>query len=93
MIKIQVRVGDLVRVTTGSKEKKGRVGKILEIDRKTLRLKIENLFYIKKHIKPQKDRRYFSGGIVQREGTIHVSNVTKVKSREFVPHKRKPKEI
>ncbi|MES2504760.1 MAG: 50S ribosomal protein L24 [Myxococcota bacterium] len=74
-MKIRLKKGDMVKVMTGSKDKKGQVGKVLEIDRKKLRVKIENVFPIKKHIKPQKNKAMPEGGIVNDFGSIHISNV------------------
>ena len=64
-----VRKGDLVVVIAGSY--KGKRGKVLRIDGN--RVAIEKVAMIKKHSKPaQKNPQ---GGIVDQEGTIHISNV------------------
>lgn len=72
---MKIKKGDLVKVMTGSKDKKGQIGKILEVDRKNNRVKIENVAPIKRHIKPNKSKVHPEGGIVNDFGTIHVSNV------------------
>ncbi len=77
-MKIRIKKGDTVKVITGSKDKKGKIGKILEVDRKNMRVKIENIFPIKRHIKPQRKKAYPEGGIINDFGTIHISNVVRV---------------
>ena len=83
-----VRKGDEVEVITGSQ--RGRKGKILEIKTESLRVLIEGVNMIKRHVRPTQDNP--KGGVVEREGTIHISNVkllnrpTSAKSKD----KKKP---
>jgi large subunit ribosomal protein L24 len=64
-----VRKGDLVIVIAGSH--KGKKGKILRVDGD--RVVVEKVAMIKRHTKAtQKNPQ---GGIVDKEGTIHISNV------------------
>jgi large subunit ribosomal protein L24 len=69
--KLHIKVGDTVRVITG--EAKGQEGKILTIDRKKMRAIVEGVNIVKKHAKPSASDP--QGGIVEKEGTIHVSNL------------------
>jgi large subunit ribosomal protein L24 len=69
--KLHVKVGDTVRVLNG--ESKGQEGKILKIDRVKLRAIVEGVNMIKKHNKPSATSP--QGGIVEKEGTIHISNL------------------
>jgi large subunit ribosomal protein L24 len=71
MPKAHVKKGDEVVVIAGSEL--GRRGKILEVKTKKQRVLIEGLKMIKRHTRknPQKPE----GGIIEREGTIHLSNV------------------
>lgn len=75
MEKIQLKSGDIVRVITG--EDKGKTGKILRIDRKGGRIYVQGVNLQKKHKKanPQSNQ---PGGIIEREGPIHPSNVKRV---------------
>jgi large subunit ribosomal protein L24 len=66
-----VKKGDEVVVLAGSE--KGRRGKILQVNTKKQRLVIEGLKMIKRHTK--KNPRNPQGGIIEREGSIHLSNV------------------
>ncbi|MDZ4742427.1 MAG: 50S ribosomal protein L24 [Verrucomicrobiota bacterium] len=69
--RFHIKKGEIVVVISG--DEKGKRGKILEILAKKDRLIVEGLNLIKKHVrKTQKDPQ---GGIITREGTIHISNV------------------
>jgi large subunit ribosomal protein L24 len=64
-----VRKGDLVVVTSGAY--KGKRGKILKIVGD--RVIVEKVAMIKRHQKPT--QKTPQGGIIDKEGTIHISNV------------------
>jgi len=64
-----VRKGDLVVVISGAY--KGKRGKILRIVGD--RVIVEKVAMIKRHQKPTQKTR--QGGIIDKEGTIHISNV------------------
>lgn len=67
----RIRKGDEVIVTAGrSKGQRGHVLRVLDDDR----LLVENVNMVKKHQKPNPSIQQ-PGGIVDREGPIHVSNV------------------
>ncbi len=67
----RIRKGDRVIVTTGrDKGRQGTVIRVLEGDR----VVIENVNMVKKHQKPN-PQLGTQGGIVQKEASIHVSNV------------------
>jgi len=67
----RVRKGDLVVVIAG--KEKGKRGRVLKILTKKGRVVVERLMLIKRHIKPSQKNP--QGGIVEKEGTIHLSNV------------------
>jgi|TARA_R110000737_G_scaffold32098_1_gene50524 large subunit ribosomal protein L24 len=69
--KLHIKVGDTVKVLAG--EALGQEGKVLTVDRKSLRASVEGLKMIKKHSKPSAADP--QGGIVEKEGTIHISNL------------------
>jgi large subunit ribosomal protein L24 len=71
MPKAHVKKGDEVVVIAGSE--KGRRGKILEVKTKKQRLVIEGLKMIKRHTRKNKNQP--QSAIVEREGSIHMSNV------------------
>ncbi len=66
-----VRKGDLVFVTTGNA--RGKQGKVLNVNPKRQQVIIEGLNLRKKHVKPTQANP--QGGIVEKEGTIHISNL------------------
>lgn len=67
----KLRVNDKVEVISG--KDKGRVGKILRIDRNKERIFVERINLIKKHQKPADATQ--SGQIIEKEAGIHISNV------------------
>lgn len=68
---MKIRVGDKVKVITGSN--KGKEGKVLEILRDENRVVIEGVNLVKKHVKPNGQNE--TGGILEVEAPIHISNV------------------
>ena len=66
-----IRKGDLVVVIAG--KDKGKRGKVLRILNKKDRVVVEGLQKVKRHTKPS--QKSPQGGIVEREGSIHISNV------------------
>lgn len=67
----RIRKGDEVIVIAGrSKGKTGHVLSVLDDDR----LLVENVNMIKRHTKPDPGRN-IPGGIVEKEASIHASNV------------------
>ncbi|WP_457574918.1 50S ribosomal protein L24 [Desulfolithobacter sp.] len=66
-----LRTNDQVEVIAG--KDKGRVGKILKIDRKNNRAVVERINMIKKHQKPVDATQ--PGQIIEREAPIHISNL------------------
>ncbi len=72
MPRAHVKKGDEVVVIAGSEL--GKRGKILNVNLKKQRVLIEGIKMIKRHTK--KSQTHPQGAIVEREGTIHISNVT-----------------
>jgi len=68
----KIKKGDNVIVTTG--RDKGRSGKILSIALLTQRVKIEGVNMVKKATKPN-PRLGKSGGMIEKEAFVHISNV------------------
>jgi len=67
----RINKGDEVIVTTGrSKGTRGHVLQILDSER----LLVENVNMVKRHTKPDPGRNV-QGGIVEKEASIHISNV------------------
>ena len=70
----RIRKGDMVVVTSG--KEKGKRGKVLRILTKTNRVVIERVAMVKRHTKPS--QKSPQGGIVEKEGSVHISNVMPV---------------
>jgi len=71
MSKMHVKKGDEVVVIAGAD--KGKRGKIITVVPKQERVFIEGVRLIKKH--QRKSQQNPNGAILEREGTIHISNV------------------
>ena len=76
-MKSQIKKGDTVKVISGSKENKGKTGKVLEVVRNgdSWRVRVEGINLIKRHMKPQRNPKHPEGGIVEGAGSIPISNV------------------
>jgi len=77
--KFHVKKGDQVLVISGNH--RGATGKILEVLTKKERVLIEGVRMIKKHVRKSQDHP--NGGILEREGPIHVSNVKLMERAEI----------
>ena len=69
--KSHVKKNDQVIVIAG--KEKGKTGKILTAIPKKSRVIVEKINFIKRHTRPSRTQR--QGGIIEREGPIHISNV------------------
>ena len=66
----RVRKGDRVVVTTG--RDKGKTGEVLSVLPKENRLVVQGVNMIKRHTRATQTQ---SGGIIEREAPLHLSNV------------------
>lgn len=74
--KFSVKKDDLVEVVSG--REKGKKGKVLAVFPDEERVTIEKLNMLKRHLKPSQANK--QGGIVEKEGKLHVSNVMLIDS-------------
>ena len=72
-MKLHVKKGDEVVVLAG--KEKGKRGKIIAVAPKKGRVIVEGLQMMKRHMR--KSQQHPQGAIIEREGTIHLSNVMK----------------
>ena len=84
MAKFHVKKGDEVVILAGAE--KGKRGKLIAVDHKSSRVIVEGLKMIKRHTR--KSQQHPQGAIVEREGTIHVSNVMKAEVFDAAAAKR-----
>jgi large subunit ribosomal protein L24 len=71
--KFKVRKGDTVIVTAGKDS--GKTGEVLRVDTNTSRVLVRGINIVKRHTKPSQTT---TGGIMEREASIHISNVAHV---------------
>ena len=69
----EIRKGDTVQVIAG--KEKGKQGKVLEILAAKGRVRVEKLMTVKRHVKKGRNQANPEGGIVEKAGTIAISNV------------------
>lgn len=80
-VKLKIKKGDKVAITAGKdKGKRGEVVKVFPSDSKIL---VGGVNIVKKHIRPSK--AYPSGGIVEKEMPIHISNVGIIDPKTSLP--------
>jgi large subunit ribosomal protein L24 len=84
---LKIRKGDTVQVISGKDS--GKTGRVLRVEPKKNRLFVEGLNIVKRHQRPRslKDTQRGGkvGGVIEKEGPIHVSNVMIVDPRENKP--------
>ena len=83
----RIKAGDEV-IIVGGKDR-GKKGKVLRVETGKNRLYVEGLNIIKRHQRPQQvagaQRAEQVGGVIEREGPIHVSNVMVVDPKDGKP--------
>jgi large subunit ribosomal protein L24 len=67
-----IRKNDSVVVTTG--KDRGKRGRVLKVLPEKNRVVVEGVNFIKRHTKPNPQRN-IKGGLVEREASLHASNV------------------
>jgi large subunit ribosomal protein L24 len=71
-LKMRIRKNDTVLVRSG--KDRGKRGRVLRVIAEKNRLVVEGVNLIKRHTRPNPQKN-IKGGIVEREGAIHASNV------------------
>ncbi len=69
--KFRIKKGDTIMVVAG--KERGKTGKVLQVLTKGGRVTVEKLNIMKRHTKPNAKNK--QGGILEREGSIAISNV------------------
>jgi large subunit ribosomal protein L24 len=84
---MKIRRDDTVTVISG--KDRGKTGRVLRVDRAKDRVYVEGLNIIKRHERPRQvrdvQRAESVGGVIEREGPIHVSNVALVDPKDNKP--------
>ena len=84
---MKIKVGDKVKVITGTN--KGKEGKVSKVLRKENRVIVEGVNIVKKHVKPGRTNE--TGGILETEAPIHISNVKVLTKEEKKETKKESK--
>mgnify|MGYP001977673919 FL=1 len=75
---MKIKKGDIVKIISGSYS--GKEGRVLKVINERNRLIVEGINMLKKHMRPNQENQ--QGAIVEKEGSIHVSNVQLVHNGE-----------
>jgi len=84
---VKIKIGDKVKVITGTN--KGKEGKVSKVLRKENRVIVEGVNIVKKHVKPGRTNE--TGGILETEAPIHISNVKVLTKEEKKETKKESK--
>lgn len=87
--KIKIKKDDKVKVIAG--KDKGKIGKVIKVERKNNRILLENINIVKRHTKPSGQSR--QGGIIESEAPLKISNVMLVCSKCLKPTRVKIKHL
>ncbi len=68
---MKVKKGDIVKVISGNY--RGKTGKVLVVMPKRNRAIVEGINFVKRHTR--RSQKNPQGGIIEREATIHISNL------------------
>ena len=83
----KIRRDDEVVVISG--KDRGKTGKVLRVDPQRGRVYVEGLNLVKRHQRPQQvrgaQRAETVGGVIEKEGPIHISNVMLLDPKERKP--------
>jgi large subunit ribosomal protein L24 len=81
MPSLKIRRDDEVVVISG--KDKGKTGRVLRVDPAKQRVFVEGLNIVKRHQRPNQMGQ--QGGVIEKEGPIHVSNVALVDPKDGKP--------
>ena len=80
----RIRRDDAV-VVIGGKDR-GKRGKVLRVDPKKSRVYVEGLNIVKRHQRPSQGAGgQQTGGVIEKEGSIHASNLMLIDSKDGKP--------
>ena len=70
---MQIRKNDTVKIMAG--KDRGKTGKVLEVLHEKGRVRVEKVQTVKRHLKKGRSPSNPEGGILEKEGTVALSNV------------------
>ncbi len=77
----KIRKNDTVRILVG--KDRGKTGKVLAVVNGGQKVKVEKCNVVKRHKKP--DSQHSTGGIIEMEAPLHISNVALIASDGATP--------
>jgi large subunit ribosomal protein L24 len=84
---LKIRRDDEVVVISG--KDRGKTGRVLRVEPRKSRVFVEGLNIVKRHQRPQQvpgaQRAETVGGVIEREGPIHISNVMLIDPKDKKP--------
>ena len=84
---VKIRRDDEVVVISG--KDRGKTGRVLRVDRGKSKVYVEGLNIVKRHMRPQQvpgaQRAETVGGVIEKEGPIHISNVMLIDPKDKKP--------
>src|SRR5215213_451504 len=82
--RLRIRRDDQVLVISG--KDRGKTGKVIEVDPKKERVFVEGLNIVKRHQRPRPGTTD-PGGVIEKPGPIHISNVMLIDPSDNKPTK------
>ncbi len=77
----RIKKNDSVMILAG--KERGKIGKVIRVQPKQNRAVVERLNMVKRHVKPRGPQD--SGGILEKEASIHLSNLMLVDPQDGRP--------
>lgn len=69
----RIKRGDTVKAIAGSE--RGKTGRVIDILAETGRVRVEGMMVQKRHLKKGRNQTVPEGGIIEKNGTVHASNL------------------
>ena len=86
---LRVRTDDEVVVISG--KDRGKTGRVVEVDPAKQRVFVEGLNIVKRHQRPRPGTNE-AGGVIEKPGPIHISNVALVDPKDGKPTRTRVEE-
>jgi large subunit ribosomal protein L24 len=86
---LRVRADDEVVVISG--KDRGKTGRVLEVDPAKQRVFVEGLNIVKRHQRPRPGSNE-AGGVIEKPGPIHISNVALIDPKDGKPTRTRVEE-
>lgn len=75
---MNIKKGDTVQVIRGNErtsKSRGKVLEVIESKREQVRVRIEGIRVVKRHVKRGRDPKMPEGGIIEKPGSVAIANV------------------